>query len=70
MAGVEPAQLTPLPPQDSVSTNSTTSALYANSVATRIQADLPGCIYKVTYYSPTGGGISAAGTSAAEGISE
>ncbi len=27
MAGVEPAQLSPLPPQDSVSTNSTTSAL-------------------------------------------
>ncbi len=26
MAGVEPAQLSPLPPQDSVSTNSTTSA--------------------------------------------
>ncbi len=26
MAGVEPARLTPLPPQDSVSTNSTTSA--------------------------------------------
>ena len=26
MAGVEPAQLLPLPPQDSVSTNSTTSA--------------------------------------------
>ncbi len=28
MAGVEPARLTPLPPQDSVSTNSTTSANY------------------------------------------
>ena len=27
MAGVEPAQLSPLPPQDSVSTNSTTSAI-------------------------------------------
>ncbi len=27
MAGVEPAQLPPLPPQDSVSTNSTTSAI-------------------------------------------
>jgi hypothetical protein len=27
MAGVEPAQLLPLPPQDSVSTNSTTSAI-------------------------------------------
>ena len=26
MAGLEPAQLSPLPPQDSVSTNSTTSA--------------------------------------------
>jgi hypothetical protein len=26
MAGVEPARLSPLPPQDSVSTNSTTSA--------------------------------------------
>ena len=26
MAGLEPAQLTPLPPQGSVSTNSTTSA--------------------------------------------
>ena len=26
MAGIEPARLTPLPPQDSVSTNSTTSA--------------------------------------------
>jgi hypothetical protein len=26
MAGLEPARLTPLPPQDSVSTNSTTSA--------------------------------------------
>ncbi len=26
MAGVEPAQLSPLPPQDSVSTNFTTSA--------------------------------------------
>jgi hypothetical protein len=26
MAGFEPARLTPLPPQDSVSTNSTTSA--------------------------------------------
>ncbi len=28
MAGVEPARLTPLPPQDSVSTNSTTSAMF------------------------------------------
>ena len=27
MAGVEPAHLTALPPQDSVSTNSTTSAM-------------------------------------------
>ena len=27
MAGVEPARLAPLPPQDSVSTNSTTSAI-------------------------------------------
>ncbi|SUZ89593.1 uncharacterized protein METZ01_LOCUS42447, partial [marine metagenome] len=27
MAGVEPAQLSLLPPQDSVSTNSTTSAI-------------------------------------------
>ncbi len=26
MAGLEPARLAPLPPQDSVSTNSTTSA--------------------------------------------
>ena len=32
MAGLEPAQLSPLPPQDSVSTNSTTSA---NSVGNR-----------------------------------
>ena len=30
MAGVEPARLTPLPPQDSVSTNSTTSAKSIN----------------------------------------
>ena len=28
MAGVEPARLSPLPPQDSVSTNSTTSAFF------------------------------------------
>jgi hypothetical protein len=27
MAGLEPARLAPLPPQDSVSTNSTTSAM-------------------------------------------
>jgi hypothetical protein len=32
MAGVEPAQLSPLPPQDSVSTNSTTSAIIHYSV--------------------------------------
>jgi hypothetical protein len=31
MAGVEPAQLSPLPPQDSVSTNSTTSAIICYS---------------------------------------
>ena len=30
-AGLEPAQLSPLPPQDSVSTNSTTSAHSKNS---------------------------------------
>ncbi len=30
-AGVEPAQLSPLPPQDSVSTNSTTSAILSYS---------------------------------------
>ena len=37
MAGVEPAQLSPLPPQDSVSTNSTTSA---NSVTQEYPAGL------------------------------
>ncbi len=30
MAGLEPARLAPLPPQDSVSTNSTTSAGYSD----------------------------------------
>ena len=33
MAGLEPARLAPLPPQDSVSTNSTTSARLQRSVA-------------------------------------
>lgn len=37
MAGVEPARLTPLPPQDSVSTNSTTSAKSINLLV-RLQA--------------------------------
>ena len=34
MAGVEPAQLSPLPPQGSVSTNFTTSALFVYSGTT------------------------------------
>ena len=37
MAGLEPARLTPLPPQDSVSTNSTTSATSINYVDARNQ---------------------------------
>ena len=32
MVGLEPTRLSPLPPQDSVSTNSTTSAKYLYSV--------------------------------------
>jgi hypothetical protein len=35
MAGLEPARLAPLPPQDSVSTNSTTSANLMNYVDAR-----------------------------------
>jgi hypothetical protein len=31
-AGLEPARLAPLPPQDSVSTNSTTWAIFINAV--------------------------------------
>jgi len=35
MAGLEPAQLSLLPPQDSVSTNSTTSALILNQLSNK-----------------------------------
>ena len=60
MAGVEPAQLSPLPPQDSVSTNSTTSACIQTTL--RLQVYTTG----FNIYSPAGGGTSAADSSADE----
>jgi hypothetical protein len=51
MAGVEPAQLSPLPPQDSVSTNSTTSAIIHYSVGGKSE---PG----ITLIDASTGGIS------------
>ena len=55
-AGVEPARLTPLPPQDSVSTNSTTSAktLYSAGNGTSDGATGTGA------GAASGNGISAA----------
>ena len=45
-AGVEPAQLPPLPPQDSVSTNSTTSAIELLLGLVSRRHILCGCIFR------------------------
>ena len=49
-AGLEPAQLTPLPPQDSVSTNSTTWAMSLF----RVETPHPDLLALIACYSPTG----------------
>ena len=62
-AGLEPARLAPLPPQDSVSTNSTTSAMRFTVYSDAGTSDLGAAGFFST------AGTSAAGTVSLAGIS-
>ena len=73
MAGLEPARLASPPPQDGVSTNSTTSAILFNPIVIQINLILISCFTNSDYSSGTAGisfpAAFSAGTSGVAGTS-